>query len=900
MKKFIPKTLLFLLTCFFIGFGGPAFGQNLGQVGQDNPVKVSGGIGLNAGFYEASGRESRRDPFSYLLNANINFNIYGVNIPFSAIFSQQETNFLQPFNQFGLSPYYKDFRAHFGYRSMTFSPFTLNGHRFLGAGMELNPKIGKNMRLRTGLMYGRLRRPVDSEEVNGLPPAFRRMGYGGKIGLEYDRKGSFLDLILFRAKDQVSSVSLTPEDAERLKPEENLVLGISGRHYLGDRVLVNVDYAASGFSSDTRAETENAKAGASIFNAFGKLYTPRASSVYRSAAHAGIDYTANTFTIGFNYRLIGTDFRTLGAYFFQNDLEDYTLDFGTTLFKNKVQLALSGGWQRNNLRDERATENSRIIGNLNIAYNSGKKLSLNLNASNFSSSLQVVQDQFSDSSNVYQVSRNVNLNANYLLKEQGNPQSLWANTGFQRGAFRDEYRIEETESNFINLGLGHRINWRNRRLSLNSSFSFNHNTATGFQASYLGPNFNIGKTLGKGRGSRLSFATSYQLGFEDGENAYNFWSNQLGWSKQFKQHNLRLATTLFTRNQKDEKDLSYTEWRGMIGYTYSFFLPGRKRFREFKAAKKENQPPTANGLTIQTDENKRVTFDVTTNDVDPDNNLQKTTAAMISRPRNGQLINNQDGTFTYIPQAEFSGTDNFVYEVCDQFNQCDQATVTIEVLLRNRPPGAQGDTYTMVRNTTLELDVLANDQDFEDELDTTSLEVVQYPSSGSLSKKNTNTFSYQPNSDFVGTDQLSYKVCDLGGKCDEAWVTIEVTVPAPPADSVDIDDPYDPIANPVYDTLQLGQGDWLSKLAERYYGDPLLYYIIYEANRNVIEDPNLIFPNQVLTIPPIEDGKIYYLVVPGDTLQDIARRYNLTVIQLMTLNGFTDEYISPGMRIRIR
>lgn len=47
------------------------------------------------------------------------------------------------------------------------------------------------------------------------------------------------------------------------------------------------------------------------------------------------------------------------------------------------------------------------------------------------------------------------------------------------------------------------------------------------------------------------------------------------------------------------------------------------------------------------------------------------------------------------------------------------------------------------------------------------------------------------------------------------------------------------------------KGDWLWSIAKKFYGNGNKYKVIYNANVNVIgENPNLIFPGQVLTIPP--------------------------------------------------
>lgn len=45
------------------------------------------------------------------------------------------------------------------------------------------------------------------------------------------------------------------------------------------------------------------------------------------------------------------------------------------------------------------------------------------------------------------------------------------------------------------------------------------------------------------------------------------------------------------------------------------------------------------------------------------------------------------------------------------------------------------------------------------------------------------------------------------------------------------------------------KGDTLSKIAEQYYGDKMLYPKIFNANRDVLEDPNKIKPGQNLLIP---------------------------------------------------
>ena len=53
----------------------------------------------------------------------------------------------------------------------------------------------------------------------------------------------------------------------------------------------------------------------------------------------------------------------------------------------------------------------------------------------------------------------------------------------------------------------------------------------------------------------------------------------------------------------------------------------------------------------------------------------------------------------------------------------------------------------------------------------------------------------------------------------------------------------------VYAVHTVKSGESLSKIAKHYYGDPMKYKEIYAANTNILKNPDLIHPGQVLTIP---------------------------------------------------
>lgn len=55
----------------------------------------------------------------------------------------------------------------------------------------------------------------------------------------------------------------------------------------------------------------------------------------------------------------------------------------------------------------------------------------------------------------------------------------------------------------------------------------------------------------------------------------------------------------------------------------------------------------------------------------------------------------------------------------------------------------------------------------------------------------------------------------------------------------------------VYHRHEVKSGESLSKIAKHYFGDPMKYKAIFEANRNILDNPDLIHPGQVLVIPKV-------------------------------------------------
>lgn len=82
------------------------------------------------------------------------------------------------------------------------------------------------------------------------------------------------------------------------------------------------------------------------------------------------------------------------------------------------------------------------------------------------------------------------------------------------------------------------------------------------------------------------------------------------------------------------------------------------------------------------------------NDVDPENAF--ISLAILVAPEHGQVSLNPDGSFTYLPQRGFFGTDSFVYQADDGMTAPSQATATLNVTLpvANPPAGPGHDNHS--------------------------------------------------------------------------------------------------------------------------------------------------------------------------------------------------------------
>ena len=100
-----------------------------------------------------------------------------------------------------------------------------------------------------------------------------------------------------------------------------------------------------------------------------------------------------------------------------------------------------------------------------------------------------------------------------------------------------------------------------------------------------------------------------------------------------------------------------------------------------------NNAPVANDMKIDTHANTLYKGNLNATDKDKD----KLTYKILSKPFNGVLTLNSDGSYIYTPNKSFVGSDQFTYNVNDGISDSNTATVNINVT--NTPPVAHNLTW---------------------------------------------------------------------------------------------------------------------------------------------------------------------------------------------------------------
>ena len=474
-------------------------------VKKESIFDYTGTITANSVYTGNSG--INRQPFTWMLGLNTNISLFKlINVPLSFTYTNLGAGYTLPQtpNKFTFSPSYKSISSNIGIVNVSWSPYSLNGHQFLGANVEVSPT---NSPFKIAALYGRFIKAINFDSTNKFfaGAAYSRMGGGVKINYTKDKYN--LGVSVFTAKDDPNSITVFPNNAT-ITPGQNLVttylLGFTPARGLN----LNGELATNFLTSDIRDNTEGDNTQHKFVDNFFKI---RNSTTTTKAGKIGLTYTVAkpNATIGILYERIDPNYMTYGSYFMANDMENYTLNITQMLFKNKLTLMLNGGRQRDDLKNNKGSKNSRTVGSANMSFAPNARLNTNISYSNFTSFMfvkpieQIYSPypiyQTSDTANFKQVNENANFNINYILKDNESiSRTLTTSLSYQNANNSiGEVMQKESASQFYNSIISYNQAWKKQGLTGGFSYTYNRLALKSGQNITQGPTISLSKTLQK-------------------------------------------------------------------------------------------------------------------------------------------------------------------------------------------------------------------------------------------------------------------------------------------------------------------------------------------------------------------------------------------------------------------
>jgi hypothetical protein len=185
-----------------------------------------------------------------------------------------------------------------------------------------------------------------------------------------------------------------------------------------------------------------------------------------------------------------------------------------------------------------------------------------------------------------------------------------------------------------------------------------------------------------------------------------------------------------------------------------------------------NTPPVANNQSVIVVEDTATPITLTAGDANGD----PLSYSVTTGPAHGTLSGSAPA-LTYVPAANYAGSDSVAFRVNDGQALSNIATVTIAVQAVNDAPTANADGFAAAAGATLSVTapgVLGNDTD----VDSVSLmaQIAGGPANGTLSLNANGSFTYTPAGGFAGVDTFTYRASD--GVVLSGLATVTVTVAA--------------------------------------------------------------------------------------------------------------------------
>ena len=569
---------------------GKISAQNIAEIGKSDPLIITGSLGSRNTFYHSSSGNGHGSPLSSSLYTNMNISLYGISMPFSFYYNNDNYNFSYPQISFNISPSYKGWTLHLGKHSMPFSSYIYNVP-FNGVGLEY--KQSKGAGIRFGAFYGELRKAVNAnpEDININSPAYRRSGWGLKVG--FGNNKNYCDLYLFKAKDHLSSIDDKWQDI--ISAQDNIAVGLRGKFSLGRHFHFSGNVATSIFSSDLNSsiiDVEKAKK-------YNKLFDVRYSTLLRWAGDVSMTTVWKNFSTAIFYKLVQPDYNSLGISYMNSNY--HSLGIASNGRIGKLSLGGNFSAQSDNLSNKQLQTTKGYVYSANATLPIGKHFNISANYNGYLQRQFAGTKPVNDTTRIYRIMNSCSFSGGYDVTTETAGHSISLTGNYSNNKDLNPFATGESDVNTWATGLGYSISV----ISIETNFgaNFSHQCSNGYHTKYTTDMYSVSasKALLKSKKLRCNATFSLINNKMGKEKNFSLGGNlSMGYSL-FDLHNFsfslnynQFASTNFVAD-KYKRDKSY-DLTCSLNYVFSFTALSIKR-RE----KKEREAEKARKYEIYSD-----------------------------------------------------------------------------------------------------------------------------------------------------------------------------------------------------------------------------------------------------------------------------------------------------------
>lgn len=325
--------------------------------------RIGGQAQVFSEVYGISGMDRRRPGSSWRVIASPRLGIFGgTEVGLDLLLSSEGNEARQNINQVAFEPNWGWGQAHLGDFARDYSPYTMNGLRIRGAGLDID-----RGRVRASVQGGRSASLIPST-ADG--PTYRRSVIAAEFGL--GRADRSIDLRFVRAQDDVIpdetpvfdtlGLDTLPSDLrpqQRNRPQENVVISLGSSLRLFERKLSLKGEVAGAVL--TRDLTSPMIDGDSVDAPVGGLTELRTSSSGDAAWNLDAQWQGRSYGLRGGYEQIGAGFTSLGLAYLVNDRRSWNAGGDVRLLRGLVMLQGRYQQQQNNLTSQRVSTTTRDV-----------------------------------------------------------------------------------------------------------------------------------------------------------------------------------------------------------------------------------------------------------------------------------------------------------------------------------------------------------------------------------------------------------------------------------------------------------------------------------------------------------------------------------------------------------